>query len=104
MTIVVREKEDVLDQIIKHLEKLVNTVEVVDFRNTDNVYRETVLTRIGVDSASRHEVIEFCQILGASIVDVTRDALTIVVVMQLSRMIGAILLIALTGLFIHYTH
>ena len=30
MTIVVREKEDVLDQIIKHLEKLVNTVEVVD--------------------------------------------------------------------------
>ena len=26
MTIVVREKEDVLDQIIKHLEKLVNTV------------------------------------------------------------------------------
>lgn len=34
----------------------------------------------------------------------TRDALTIVVVMQLSRMIGAILLIALTGLFIHYTH
>ena len=39
MTIVVREKEDVLDQIIKHLEKLVNTVEVVDFRNTDNVYR-----------------------------------------------------------------
>ena len=71
MTIVVREKEDVLDQIIKHLEKLVNTVEVVDFRNTDNVYRETVLTRIGVDSATRHEVIEF------HIVDVTRDALTI---------------------------
>ena len=65
------------DQIIKHLEKLVNTVEVVDFRNTDNVYRETVLTRIGVDSATRHEVIEFCQILGASIVDVTKDALTI---------------------------
>ena len=64
MTIVVREKEDVLDQIIKHLEKLVNTEEVVDFRNTDNVYRETVLTRIGVDSATRHEVIEFCQILG----------------------------------------
>ena len=70
MTIVVREKED-------HLEKLVNTVEVVDFRNTDNVYRETVLTRIGVDSATRHEIIEFCQILGAHIVDVTRDALTI---------------------------
>lgn len=34
----------------------------------------------------------------------TRDALTIVTVMQLSRMAGAILLIALTGLFIHYTH
>ena len=74
----VRKISDIITRrFIKHLEKLVNTVEVVDFRNTDNVYRETVLTRIGVDSATRHEVIEFCQILGAHIVDVTRDALTI---------------------------
>lgn len=33
-----------------------------------------------------------------------KEALTIVVGMQLSRMIGAILLILITALFIHYTH
>ncbi|MCQ5042036.1 acetolactate synthase small subunit, partial [Akkermansia muciniphila] len=32
---------------------------------------------IGVDSATRNEVIDVCQILGSHIVDVTRDALTI---------------------------
>ena len=35
MTIVVREKEDVLDQIIKHLEKLVNTVEAVSYTHLE---------------------------------------------------------------------
>jgi acetolactate synthase-1/3 small subunit len=77
MTIVVREKEDVLNQIIKHLEKLVNTVEVIDFRSTDNVYREIVLLRIGVTAESRHEVVELCRLFQAQIVDVTPDTLTI---------------------------
>lgn len=77
MTIVVREKENVLDQIIKHLNKLVNVVEVVDFRGTNNIYREIVLLRIGVTAASRPEVIELCQVFRAAIVDVTKDTLTI---------------------------
>ncbi len=77
MTIVVREREDVLNQIIKHLEKLVNTVEVIDFRNTDNVYREIVLLRVGVTAETRHEVVELCRLFHAQIVDVTKDTLTI---------------------------
>ncbi|MEM0897918.1 MAG: acetolactate synthase small subunit, partial [Verrucomicrobiota bacterium] len=40
MTIVVREKEDTLDQIIKQLEKLVDVIEVTDFRAGENVNRE----------------------------------------------------------------
>lgn len=77
MTIVVREREDVLNQIIKHLEKLVNTVEVIDFRNTDNVYREIVLLRVGVTAQTRHEVVELSRLFHAQIVDVTKDTLTI---------------------------
>ena len=77
MTIVVREREDVLDQIIKHLERLVNSVEVIDFRGSDNVFREIVLTRVGVTKENRHEVIDLCRIMEAKIVDVTTDTLTI---------------------------
>lgn len=77
MTIVVREKEHVLDQIIKHLNKLVNTVEVIDFRGTTNIYREIVLLRVGVTAETRPEAIELCQLFRASIVDVTKDTLTI---------------------------
>ncbi len=77
MTIVVREKEHVLDQIIKHLNKLVNTVEVVDFRGTDNIYREIVLLRVGITAETRASLIELCQLFRASIVDVTKETLTI---------------------------
>lgn len=77
MTIVVREKEYVLDQIIKHLNKLVNSVEVVDFRGTDNIYREIVLLRVGITAETRASLIELCQLFRASIVDVTKDTLTI---------------------------
>ena len=41
------------------------------------MYREIVLLRVGVDSKSRHEVTELCQLFGAEIVDVTKDTLTI---------------------------
>ncbi|MGY8686908.1 MAG: acetolactate synthase small subunit, partial [Verrucomicrobiales bacterium] len=46
MTIVVREKENVLDQIIKQLDKLVDVIEVVDFREGESVDRELVLLRV----------------------------------------------------------
>lgn len=77
MTIVVNEKAEVLDQIIKQLHKLVNVVEVIDFRGTESVYRELVLMRIRLDGQNRSEVLELCQIFKADIVDVSINTLTI---------------------------
>lgn len=77
MTIVVQEQEETLNQIIKQLNKLINTVEVVDFRDTENVYREIVLMRVGINSDTRGEIIELCQLFHAAIVDVTKNTLTI---------------------------
>ena len=77
MTIVVREKELVLNQIIKQLDKLVDVIQVLDFREGDYVDRELVLLQVKVDRASRAEVIELCQIFRAKIIDVARRAVTI---------------------------
>jgi acetolactate synthase-1/3 small subunit len=66
MTIVVREKEMVLNQIIKQLDKLVDVIQVIDFREGDYV-----------DRVSRAEVIELCQIFRAKIIDVARRGVTI---------------------------
>ncbi len=77
MTIVVREKENTLDQIIKQLDKLVDVIEVIDFREGESVNRELVLLQVSVDKQTRGEIIELCDIFRAKIVDVSRDKLTI---------------------------
>jgi len=77
MTITVREKEHTLEQIIKQLHKLVDVIEVVDFREGENIFRELVLIQIGVDKETRPEIIELCNIFRAKIIDVTPERLTI---------------------------
>jgi acetolactate synthase-1/3 small subunit len=77
MTIVVREKENVLNQIIKQLDKLIDVIQVVDFREGDYVERELLLASVKVDRQTRAEVIELCDIFRAKIIDVAPDVLTI---------------------------
>jgi len=77
MTIVVREKEHVLEQIIKQLEKLVDVIEITDFREGENVERELLLLSISADKSSRAEVIELCDLFRAKIIDVGLKNLTI---------------------------
>ncbi len=77
MTITVRERENVLDQIIKQLDKLVDSIEVVDFREGQHVFRELVLVRLRADKETRPAIIELCDIFRAKIVDVSPDKITI---------------------------
>lgn len=77
MTIVVDEQEETLNQIIKQLNKLVNVVEVIDFRNTENVYREILLLRVGVTKENRSEILEVCNVFHGRVVDATKETLTI---------------------------
>ena len=53
MTIVVRGDDKVLEQIIKQLEKLVDVLEVQDFRDDEYVDRELVLLRVTATSKTR---------------------------------------------------
>jgi acetolactate synthase I/III small subunit len=77
MTIVVREKENVLNQIIRQLDKLIDVIQVLDFREGDYVDRELVLLQVKVDRQTRAEVIEICQLFRAKIIDVAHRAVTI---------------------------
>ena len=77
MTIVVREKENVLEQIIKQLDKLVDVIEVIDFRAGESVNREMVLVQVAVNRETRGEVVELCDIFRAKIIDVSPGKLTI---------------------------
>jgi acetolactate synthase I/III small subunit len=77
MTIVVRGDDTVLEQVTKQLNKLVDVIEIQDFRDGDYVDRELVMLRVNADSANRPEVLQICDIFRAKIVDVQPKALII---------------------------
>src|SRR6266478_6374107 len=58
MTIVTRGDDATLEQIVKQLNKLVDVLKVIDFRDGEYVDRELALVKVAVDSKSRAEVIE----------------------------------------------
>ncbi len=77
MTVVVRGDDAVLDQIIKQLNKLVDTIEVVDLTNENFVERELVMIKIAVDSKKRSEAIEIVSIFRAKIVDCSTNSMIV---------------------------
>ncbi len=77
MTIVTRGDDATLEQIVKQLSKLVDVLEVTDFREYEYIDRELVLVKVKVDSKSRAEVMQITDIFRAKIVDVQPDTLTI---------------------------
>ena len=77
MTVVVHGDDTVLEQVIKQLDKLVDVIEVIDFRESDAVERELVLISVKAGAKTRAEIVQICDIFRAKIVDVQRDALII---------------------------
>ncbi len=77
MTIVTRGDDATVQQIVKQLNKLVNVIEVQDYREGEYVDRELVLLKVKVDSKSRAEVMQITDIFRAKIVDVQPASLTI---------------------------
>ncbi|HUK82093.1 MAG TPA: acetolactate synthase small subunit [Verrucomicrobiae bacterium] len=77
MTVVVKGDDNTLEQITKQLNKLVDIIKVQDFRDGEYVDRELVLVKVGVDTKTRPEVMQICDIFRAKIVDVAHKALTV---------------------------
>jgi acetolactate synthase I/III small subunit len=77
MTIVTRGDDATLEQIVKQLKKLINVLDVTDFRDGEYVDRELVLVKVNVDSKTRAEVMQITDIFRAKIVDVQPASLTI---------------------------
>ena len=77
MTIVTRGDDATLEQIVKQLNKLVDVLKVIDFREGEYVDRELILVKVSVDSKSRAEVMQITDIFRAKIVDVQPKSVTI---------------------------
>jgi acetolactate synthase-1/3 small subunit len=77
MTIVVSGEEDILEQVVKQLNKLIDVIKVIDFRDEPVIDRELVMLRADASRTSRHEVVELADIFGAKIAAVSQTSVTI---------------------------
>ena len=74
MTIVVIGDDRILEQVRKQLEKLITTVRVRDFKDTDYIERDLLLLRIHVLPEKRPEVLAIVNLFRGRIVDVSRSS------------------------------
>ncbi len=77
ITVVVDQDEDLLEQLTKQLNKLVNVIKVVELDSTSSVQREHMLIKVRADNQTRSHVLEAVSLFRARVVDVVPDALTI---------------------------
>jgi len=77
MTIVTSGNDQIIEQILKQLNKLIPVLKVIDFTGTDTVDRELVLVKVNADGENKAEVLRLVDIFRAKIVDVAPRCYTI---------------------------
>lgn len=77
MTIVTRGDDQILEQINKQLNKLIDVIKVIDFTDGSGVERELALIKVSAEDESRAEVLRIVDIFRAKIIDVTPKSYTI---------------------------
>jgi acetolactate synthase-1/3 small subunit len=77
ITIVLKGDDSALELCTKQLAKLVNVVEVIDFKEEAPVARELILVKVRADSRTRPEILQIKDIFRAKIINLTADNLII---------------------------
>lgn len=77
MTIVAEGDDQIIEQIVKQLRKLVPTIKVKDLTEMKSVEREMVLIKVNAEDSKRAEILRIVDIFRCKVVDVSIDELTI---------------------------
>jgi acetolactate synthase-1/3 small subunit len=77
MTLVTIGSDAIIEQITKHLNKLVEVIKVVDLNETNHIERELMLAKVVAKGVAREEVKRLVDIFRGRIIDVTESTYTI---------------------------
>ena len=77
MTIVTHGSEEVVEQITKHLNKLIEVVKVIDLNESEHIERELMLIKVRASGRDREEMKRMADIFRGRIIDVTEKTYTI---------------------------
>ena len=77
ITVAVMGDADIIEQIRKQVEKLVDVTEVIVLTPGESVYRELTLIKVRADAKVRPEIVGIVEIFRANIIDVARESMTV---------------------------
>ena len=77
MTIVTHGEDQIIEQVLKQLNKLISIVKVVDLIDKDFVEREMVLVKVSATAGTREEILRVVDIFRGKVIDVGSKTYTI---------------------------
>ena len=77
MTIVTEGDDQILDQVVKQLNRLIDTIKVVDLSREAKTVRELALIKVGHESNSIQEVKNLSDIFRGKVVDINNKTITL---------------------------
>lgn len=77
MTIVTTGDDTIIEQIIKQLNKLIDTLKVVDLTYENFVERDLALIKVQASPNTRSEIMQIAEIFRAKIIDISPKTLTV---------------------------
>ncbi|BBF87316.1 acetolactate synthase [Aquitalea magnusonii] len=77
MTIVTHGSDEVIEQITKQLNKLIEVVKVIDLNESEHIEREMMLIKVRATGKDREEMKRMADIFRGRIIDVTEKTYTI---------------------------
>jgi len=75
MTIVTEGDDQILDQVVKQLNRLIDTIKVVDLSVINHIERELALITVGTQNTSLEELKNICDIFRGRIVDINSKSM-----------------------------
>lgn len=77
MTIVTKGDDDIIEQIIKQLNKLINTLKVIDLTYESFMERELALIKVSTNEKNRSEIMQIVEIFQGKIIDISHKTVTV---------------------------
>jgi acetolactate synthase-1/3 small subunit len=86
MTLVTRGNDEVIEQITKQLNKLIDVVKLIDLADAPHIERELMLVKIKTTQETREEVKRMVDIFRGKIIDVTANSFVVEMTGQPSKL------------------
>ncbi|MDP4175531.1 MAG: acetolactate synthase small subunit [Bacteroidota bacterium] len=77
MTLVTSGDDKIIEQVVKQLNRLIDTIKVVDLTQSSNIIREMALITVFYQKGTRSEITNICNIFRGNIVDINNKTLTL---------------------------